>query len=431
MTPEAREHWRTGNRLSAASRWEAALESYAAALARDPGFFEAHLNRGNVLQQLERFSEALEAYDRVLALRPETAGALSNRGIVLKELHRFEEALDAFDRALALDPANMTARYNRGVLMLQLGRFEEGFRDYEARWQDPQGPLLALERELAAPRWSGHQSLEGRRILLYAEQGFGDALQFCRYVPLLASRGAEVILEVPAPLVPLLADLPGVARIVAAGRTLPPFDCHCPLMSVPAVLQTTLATVPAEIPYLHADPAKVQAWRDRFAELPRPWVGLAWAGSPANRNDRNRSVALGTLLAGLPEELEFVSAQRNVPGSDRSSLAAAGRVHEWTSELHDFSDTAALVEALDLIVSVDTSVAHLAGGLGKACFVLLAFHPDWRWLLERSDSPWYPSLVLFRQERRGDWDSVLARLAAAVRERSARAADCRAFVCQV
>jgi len=420
MTPDAREHWRLGNQHSAARRWQAALESYAAALARDPGFFEAHLNRGNVLQALERFSEALDAYDRVLKLRPDTAGALSNRGIVLKELHRFAEALETFDRALALDPANTTARYNRGVLLLQLGRFEEGFRDYEARWQDPQGPLYAARRELTAPCWSGRELLAGRRILLHAEQGFGDALQFCRYVPLLAAQGAEIVLEVPLPLVALLADLEGVTRIVVAGRPVPPVDYHSPLMSVPAALRTTLATIPCRIPYLHAEAAKVQGWRERFAKLPRPWVGLAWAGSPAHHNDRNRSLALETLLAGLPDDLEYVSAQRNVPDSDRSALAAARHVREWTSELHDFSDTAALVEALDLVISVDTSVVHLAGSLGRPCWVMLAFHPDWRWLLERDDSPWYPSLRLFRQQQRGDWAGVLAHVAAALRERIRR-----------
>jgi len=412
VNERARRHLRRGNAASGQGQWEPALASFTAAVASDPTLIEAHLNRGNVLQVLGRFSEALGAYDRALALRPDASMALSNRGIVLKELHRFEESLAAFDRAIEIEPANMTARYNRGVLQLLLGRLAEGFADYEARWQDPHGPVLAARRQLAAPRWSGREPLAGRRILIHAEQGFGDTLQFCRYLPVLAGRGAEVVLEVPAPLVTLLADLHGVARIVATGRPLPPFDCYCPLMSVPAALGTTLATIPCDIPYLRADPSKVAEWRERLAPIRRPWVGLAWAGSPRHHNNHNRSVALETLVAGLPDDREYISAQRDVPEADRPALR---HVHEWTRELHDFSDTAALAEALDLVISVDTSVAHLCGALGKRCWVMLPFHPDWRWLLDRDDSPWYPTLTLFRHTRRGDWDGVLARVAAALR----------------
>jgi hypothetical protein len=412
----ARDLWRLGNAQSAEGRFEAAIESYGAALAEDPTLAEAHLNRGNALKELEHWAEALAAYDAVLRLRPGDAVALSNRGIVLKELHRFDEALGDFDRAIACDPTNITARYNRGLLALLLGRLPEGFDDYETRWLDPRGSLHALRRDFTAPRWNGDEPLGGRRILLYAEQGFGDTLQFCRYIPTIAAAGAHVVLEVPAALVALLADLEGVTRIVAAGRALPTFDCHCPLMSLPFAVGTTLATIPHRIPYLHAEAAKVQAWRARLAGLPRPWVGLAWAGSPVHRNDRNRSMALHTLLTALPAELRYVSLQKFVPASDRAVLDAAGRLHDWTDELHDYSDTAALIEALDVIVAVDTSVAHLAGSLGKPCWVMLPFHPDWRWLLDRRDSPWYPSLVLFRQPARGDWDDVLVRVAAALRQ---------------
>jgi lipoprotein NlpI len=417
MSLDARAHWRLGNAHSATRSWQAALESYAAAIAQNPSLVEAHLNRGNVLQALERWSEALEAYDQVLRLQSEDAVALSNRGIVLKELHRFDEALEAFDRAIARDPTNITARYNRGLAALLLGQLARGFDDYEARWHDPHGSLYVARRELAAPRWSGREPLEGRRILLHAEQGYGDTLQFCRYVPLLAAQGAEVLLEVPTALVALLADLEGVARIVAAGRTLPPFDCHCPLMSLPLALRTTLATIPGRIPYLRAEPAKVEAWSARLAVVPRPWVGLAWAGSPVHRNDHNRSIALRELLAELPGALRYVSLQKGVPASDRHALDGQ-QMLDWTDDLHDFSDTAALVHALDLVISVDTSTVHLAGSLGRPCWVMLPFHPDWRWLLDRDDSPWYPTLRLFRQERRGDWAGVVARVAEALRQRN-------------
>jgi hypothetical protein len=416
MTADARACWRLGNAQSVEGRWEAALASYAAALAQDPKLAEAHLNRGNVLKELERWIEALEAYDAALRLRPDDGVALSNRGIVLGELHRFDEALESFDRAIVREPTNFTARYNRGLLALLLGRLTEGFDDYEARWQDPHGSLRAMRREFAAARWTGREPIDGRRILLHAEQGFGDALQFCRYVPILAAAGAEVILEVPVSLVALLADLDGVARIVATGRALPACDYHCPLMSLPLAMGTEIATIPRRVPYLHAEAVKVEAWRARLAGVPRPWVGLAWAGSPVHRNDRNRSMGLQTLLTGLPQGLPHISLQKVVPASDRPALAATRQVHDWTGELHDFSDTAALIEALDAVIAVDTAVVHLAGSLGKPCWVMLPFHPDWRWLLEREDSPWYPSLVLFRQSARGDWSGVLARVAAALRE---------------
>jgi hypothetical protein len=418
MTSDARACWRLGNAQSAEGRWEAALASYAAALARDPRLAEAHLNRGNVLKEMERWTEALEAYDAALRLRPDDSVALSNRGIVLKELHRFDEALETFDGAVAREPTNFTARYNRGLLALLLGRLAEGFGDYEARWQDPHGSLRAVRREFAAPCWTGREPIDGRRILLHAEQGFGDTLQFCRYVPILATAGAEVILEVPVSLVALLADLDGVARIVATGRALPACDYHCPLMSLPLAMGTGIATIPRQVPYLHAEAVKMEAWRARLARVPRPWVGLAWAGSPVHRNDRNRSIPLQSLLAQLPADVRYVSLQKVVPPTDRPALAAAHQLHDWTGELHDFSDTAALIEALDMVIAVDTAVVHLAGGLGKPCWVMLPLHPDWRWLLDREDSPWYPSLVLFRQSARCDWGGVLARVAAALREQA-------------
>jgi tetratricopeptide (TPR) repeat protein len=424
----ARAHWRLGNALAALERWDQALASYAAAVARDPEFIEAHLNLGNVLQTLERWDEALDCYDRALALRPLDAAALSNRGVVLKELHRFDAALEAFDRAIAANPGDATVRYNRGVLALLLGRYAEGWADYEWRWEDARGALFRERRSFPQPRWTGGDPLHGRTLLLQGEQGFGDVLQFCRYAAVIAAQGAAVVLEVRAPLLTLLADLDGIAQIVAAGRTLPAFDLHCPLLSVPFALQTTLETIPARIPYLYADRDKVARWRATLEAIPRPWVGLAWAGNPAYGNDRHRSIPLATLLSGLPAEFHYVSLQKDVPATDRAALAAATRLHSLDGEWYDFSDAAALIDALDLVISVDTSIVHLAGGLGKPGWVMLPYQPDWRWLLGRGDSPWYPSLVLYRQERRGDWAPVLARVAADLQQRFAGSAVAGAHV---
>jgi hypothetical protein len=254
--------------------------------------------------------------------------------------------------------------------------------------------------------------LSGRKILLYAEQGYGDTLQFCRYVPQIAALGAAVILEVQPPLVALLADLEGVAQIVAAGKPLPDFDYRCALMSLPHALQTTLETIPRTTPYLQSDVGRAKEWRSVLGERLGPRIGLAWSGSPIHDNDHNRSMALAPLLAALPAQFQYVSLQKDVRANDREALESSSNLENVARELHDFSDTAALCESLDLVISVDTSVVHLCGALGKPCWLMLPYHPDWRWLLERDDSPWYPSVRLYRQRWRGDWSGVLARVGA-------------------
>lgn len=382
------------------------------ALALDPRNVEVLSNRGAALRSLDRPLDALADYDRAIALAPAHAPAHTNRGVALAALNRFAEAREAYDRALALAPADTRARYNRALARLVQGDLAGGFGDHEARWtgSDTQrGP-----REMGAPQWKG-EDIAGRTILLHAEQGLGDTIQFARYVPMVAARGANVVLEVHAPLVPLLAQLEGAGRIVERGAPLPGFDLHCPLMSLPLVFGTTLDSIPSTVPYLRAPAGHVERWRARLGAVTRPRVGLAWSGSLALRNDRNRSIALARFarLRGLG--LEWVSLQKEIREGDQAALGAGPRLATFAQELADFRDSAALVELMDVVVTVDTSIAHLAGAMAKPVWLLLPFSPDWRWLLGRADSPWYPTMRLWRQPRPGDWDAVLADVESALR----------------
>jgi hypothetical protein len=299
-------------------------------------------------------------------------------------------------------PDYADAHFNLAASLLLVGQFDEGWREYEWRWkQEKKKPHL---RGFSQPLWDGGD-IGDRILLLHAEQGLGDTLQFCRYVPAIAA-GRRVVLEVQRPLVPLLAGLPGLERIVAQGDPLPPFDLHCPLLSLPLVLGTTLETIPGQTPYLRADPQRTAAWRERVGQLDGLKVGLVWAGNQAMSGDRRRSARLELFseLADLPG-VSFVSLQK---GPAASQSPPSGLIlHDWTDDLQDFGETAALIEALDLVIGVDTAVVHLAGALGRPVWLLNRFDRCWRWLLNRDDSPWYPTLRQFRQSQPGDWRGVL------------------------
>jgi hypothetical protein len=291
---------------------------------------------------------------------------------------------------------------------LTLGDYRGGFAQYEARFARSGMPA---HRRLGKPLWLGEFPLHRKTILLHAEQGLGDTIQFARYAPLLAGTGGNVVLEVPAELATLLGRLEGVAGVVERGAPLPRFDLHCPMGSLPLALATQATAIPAAIPYLAASPERIAQWRPRFAALPSPRVAIAWSGRAGHPNDRNRSLAL-TQLAPLfdLEQVSFVSVQRELSDADAASLAGVARITAIGAELRDFDDTAAVLALADLVISVDTSVAHLAGAMGRPTWILLPFSPDWRWMLERDDSPWYPTARLYRQPAAGDWDSVMARV---------------------
>jgi tetratricopeptide (TPR) repeat protein len=394
-----------GTVLARQGRWAEAEAAFRQALTLQPRLAEAHSNLGNLLRNLDRLDEAEAACRAALAYAPDLAAAHNNLGNAIQYRGRQGEAEACYRTALRLQPDYGDAQRNLAMLLLLDGRLAEGWTQYEGRLRAPSA------RRFSQPQWGGEE-IGDRTILLHAEQGLGDTLQFCRYVPRLA--GARVVLEVQRPLLGLLSDLAGSAELVAAGDPLPPFNLHCPLMSLPRAFGTALETIPAAVPYLSADPPRAEAWRDRLRPLAGIKVGLVWAGNPrlgaqeADAVDRRRSIALAMLapLADLPG-IRFVSLQKGEPGAQAKSPPACMVLHDWTDALKDFADTAALIENLDLVISVDTAVAHLAGALGKPVWLLNRFDTDWRWLLDRADSPWYPTMRVFRQPAPGDWESVL------------------------
>lgn len=405
-----------GNTLLSLKRFEDAADAYDRALALDSGLAAAWLGRGNVLNALKRFEDASAAFDRALAQKPDYAEAWLGRGNMFMERAQYDEALRCFARAQEFKPGLGEAHFNEANCRLLLGDTARGWDKYEWRWQTRQ--MRKARRDFPQPLWNGEDTIAGKTILLHAEQGFGDTLQFCRYVALVSGKGAHVILEVDAPLRSLMSGLAGAQRTFARGEPLPAFDLHCPLGSLPRAFGSTLQTIPARVPYLSAPDALVQTWKERLQGGGGLRVGLAWAGNPDGPQDRYRSIGLGRLLAVTAVQgVQFVGLQKDLRAGDADILKNNPGILWLGNELRDFADTAAVMANLDLIVSSDTSVVHLAGALGKPVWILLAHYPDWRWLLNRDDSPWYPTARLFRQPATDDWDSVTERVTNELRAR--------------
>jgi tetratricopeptide (TPR) repeat protein len=390
-----------------------ALENFERVLADNPQHFEALGNYGNALIKLNRPREAVAAYDRALAKAPENAQLLTNRAVALRRLDRPQEAVMSASRALLGNPSFAQARFVESVARLTLGDFAAGWRGYESRWSV--GLLASQRRGFAAPLWLGRQTpqqtLDGKAILLHAEQGFGDTIQFVRYAPLLARCGAKkVFLEVQRELEPLLTGIAGVDAVIARGDPLPSFDLHCPLLSLPLAFATELTTIPADVPYITATDEKIALWRDRLPAQ-RPLIGVAWSGDRGHDNDLNRSIAL-EMLAPLFDEgdVTYVSLQHDLRESDQVALGRWPNLLRLDTRFSDFADSAAVVSLMDAVVAVDTAVAHLAGALAKPLHLLLPYAADFRWLRERPDTPWYPSARLYRQPAFGDWPSAIAAL---------------------
>jgi tetratricopeptide (TPR) repeat protein len=400
-------------------RHEEALEQCLKALSLDRNYAHAYWHSGLCLRRLGRWEQALVAWDRTIALQPGSAAAHINRGLVLYELGRCDEALRDYQKAMTIAPGNVEAPWNASWCLLKMGRFDEGWEQFE--WRNKLARPSAT-RQLTRPRWTGSEELADHTVLVHHEQGLGDTILFCRYVQLLSSLRARVVLEVPDSLKGLLRSLAGVTRLIALGDSLPEHDYHCPIMSLPWAFKTNLSTIPASVPYLRADPQKVLHWKYKLGPKRMPRVGLVWSSGLRPENPElwpyeRRNIPLAKLAPLRQSEVEFYSIQKGRIAESQLVQALADNwagppIINCADQLNDFADTAALIENLDLVISVDTAVAHLAGALGKPVWILLSFDACWRWLMARSDSPWYPTAKLYRQESAGDWSNVIQKVCA-------------------
>lgn len=402
--------------------FSAAVQDYQAAIAHEPSLSQAYSNLGTVFKAMHRFDDALLAYDQALAFSPAAAQVICNRGAVLQALQRADEARACFDQAIAMDADLVEAHCHRAYVSLLMGDWATGWQSYEWRAQHPQSRIS--RRNFASPRWTRNDPLQGKTILVHSEQGLGDTLQFCRFVRSLADRGAHVVFEVQRPLHALLQTLTGVGQLIALGDDLPDFDFHCPLMSLPLELGITEAhLLESPTPYLYADPDKSQQWNRRLGAQVRPRVGLVWSGGfrPEQpelwSTHERRNISLAQICTLNTPGVDFFSLQKGDPAESQvlteiGTYWTGDNFFNYAAELKDFSDTAALIANLDLVISVDTSTGHLAAGLGKPVWLLNRFDTCWRWQLHRRDSPWYPTLTVFRQIAAADWSTPLQQIRA-------------------
>jgi Flp pilus assembly protein TadD len=408
LLPESAEaHMNLGVALDAAGERENAIAAYRRAIAIDPNLANAHYNLANALADNDDPQAAVDAYRQAILLRENFVAAHSNLGKTLMRLGQIDAAMESYNRAIELDPQSAHPHWNRALALLLQGKLQQGWAEYE--WRNRQAAAGSqLTHEL---QWNG-EPLNGRTIFLHAEEGLGDAVQMVRYVPLVSARGGRVVLQCHRELIELFTALPGVDRLIAHGEPIPDWDLHCPLMGLPRAFGTALDSIPANVPYLGADPARVEQWQARPAPFAGRRIGLVWAGAPEHQYDRHRSVGLSVLapIFDVPG-VQYVSLQKGAAAEQTKALPPGCELIDHAEQLIDYADTAALISQLDLVIAVDTSVAHVAAAMGKPVWMLLAYAPDWRWLLDRSDSPWYPTMRLFRQQTRGDWKPVVQMLA--------------------
>ena len=398
-----------GVALQEAGQLLEAIGSYCQALALAPSDAQTHFNLGDAYHACMQLEAALSCYDKCIVLAPDYADAHNNRALVLRDLGRLDEALNSFSRAIAIAPMHADAHLNMGLTLLLKGDFKTGWELYEWRWK-AKGTNLQIPY-FEKTMWLGAPSLFNKTILIHAEQGLGDALQFCRYLRLLKNRGARVLLAVHHTLQPLLQSLDGVDVFITKGDALPPFDYHCPLLSLPLAMQTDMQSIPGPQSYLRADANKVRDWAERLGNKTKPRIGVVWSSTSKFKGDAQRSMAFSQFQQALPiAGFQYVCLQKEIKDSDRGSFAERNDIMFFGDQMHDFSDTAALAENMDLIISTCTSVPHLSGAMGKSTWILLGHIPDWRWMLHRDDSPWYSRMKLYRQGADWQWDAVLRRV---------------------
>ena len=399
-----------GDILQRLHRCDDAVSNYNLALQIYSGNVVDALNRrGHSLLDLNRPEDALESYNRALELAPggeSYAALLFNRANVLRQLARMDEALESYGQALACKPDLAEAKMEQSHCRLAMGDFKRGFQEYESRWENTQ--LRPVKLRSSEPLWLGQESLAGKTILLWAEQGFGDTIQFLRYVPLVARNAGLTILRVPPPLRSLAQTLDCPVSIITFADPLPSHNFNCPLMSLPLAFGTTLESVPSNVPYLSARADQVENWRNQLEPPTGLRIGLVWAGRRREPVNRTRDMGLEVFDPMTRLDVEIISLQKEIPDEDRRVLKSMPKISCLGEKLSDFADTAALIENLDLVIGVDSAVAHLAGAMGKPVWIMLRHSGEWRWLLERNDSPWYPTARLFRQKKPGDWAGVVS-----------------------
>jgi tetratricopeptide (TPR) repeat protein len=400
-----------GNLAKDLGNLEDALADFDRAIVLQRNYALAHYNRGIALQELGRFDDALTSFDTAIALKPDYAEAYNNRGLVLQELKRPHDAIASFDRTIALIPDYAEAHANQSLCFLQIGHFERGWHSYE--WRKKRERPFG-NRSFAKPFWLGKDEISNRILFVHWEQGLGDTIQFSRFGELLKARGAQVVMSVQEPLYRLFKQMSSNIQIINQDEVPTVFDYHCPLMSLPLALGTRLETIPAKLPYLFADGSLRNAWHDRLPPKAKPRIGIVWSGSTKHNNDRHRSIDLTTFASLFSANVHWISLQKELREGDAAVLREIDHIVSYGKELTDFSETAAIIDLLDLVISVDTSVAHLAGAMGKQVWLLLPYDSDWRWFLDRSDSPWYPTARLFRQDSTRSWENVITQVRSAL-----------------
>ena len=397
------------NTLRRLKVFDQAAVYYSQAVQARPHSAEAYSNLGNILHDIKRTDLAIDAYVKALEIDSKDQRALYNLGNIFKELNQLDEALEQFNYVLSMAPDSIETRFAKGMIYLTQGKYKEGFELYELRWQ--RESLVTKLRKYEQPLWTGQESLENKTILIYIEQGLGDTIQFSRLIPELAKRGAQVLFEVQKPVINLMQQIPGVTKLIPYQDPLPDFDYYCPLLSLPAKLGLELERIPLSQGYLKTQPNYVDKWQKILGTKTKPRIGLVCSGNSMHENDQNRSILLFELIPFLPTEFEYVCLQKEMREVDRQMLQKYPLFKSYGDDLETFDDTAALCELMDIVISVDTSVAHLSGALAKKTYLLIPYCPDWRWMLNREDSPWYDAMKIYRQEYSNQWHTTFVKLA--------------------
>lgn len=401
-----------GLTLHEMGRYKQAIDHYDEALSLEINLTEAYANKGLAFHEIGRYNEAIEQYKLALTLKPELYEVWKNKGVTFHDLAKYEDALQCYEKALALKPESVETKWNKSLALLIKGEFNKGLPLYENRWYSQKISSAQDHRFIEYSKWTGHDNLLNKTILVYGEQGYGDFIQFCRYVKLLPELGAKVILETPDPLVELMQTLDDRIEVIGKSHQSPKFDYCCPVMSLPLALNINLSNIKITDPYLFSNPDKLKEWDKKLGVKHKKRIGLAWSSMSGLKDDAKRSLSLKEFLNGLPEDdkYEYICLQKELKESDKKTLSDYGRIKFYGEELKNFSDTAALIESVDLVVSTCTSIPHLSGAMGRETWILLSYSPDWRWFVNRTDSPWYPSVRLFRQPAVGNWADTLTGL---------------------